>query len=491
MACVRGIWVLLLFLSLVDCTRGWDQSALRVQLANEPVSLDPTFAEDGVSLQILYNTSEGLVGYDDHGVLKKRLAESYAISSQGKRYEFILKKEARWSDGRPVEVKDFITSFRRALEPTSISKLAPLLYAIRGAKLFHSGKIPAHELGVKEESGKLVIELEYPAPYFIQALTLSTAFPVRQDILEANRGSWPELAPSTGPYRLVSHQLDRKLELEANPYYYGLKPPISKVDLIVIGDESTGLNLFENGRLDILTRVPSLDLERLKKNYTIHSSPTTVTYFLAFNCRKPPFDDARWRRAFAGAIRRDEIAAALNAELKPAWSWIPHGLEGFIPYEDPQTRFAAETVWLMKNTNSFKKPIEAGFDTGVRNSKIMEKVQYDIEKAFGIKLSLNHLDWKTYVKTLQTDPPALFRFGWMAPFMDPLTHLKIFTRADVNNYTGCFDVQYDRLISEIERMKPGAQRRVKMSRRRKFYLSKRRWLFRSIIMCRIQVYRNG
>ena len=157
---------------------------------------------------------------------------------------------------------------------------------------------------------------------------------------------------------------------------------IIRVELLIIVDESTGLNLFENGRLDLLTRVPYLDLERLRKTQKIHSAPTVVTYYLAFNCRKKPFDDVRWRRAFAGAIKRDEIVRALDSALIPAWSWIPHGLEGFMPYQNPQEKFASDIDWLKKNAASFKGTIEAGFDTGVRNSKIMEKVQYDLRKGF-------------------------------------------------------------------------------------------------------------
>ena len=85
-------------------------------------------------------------------------------------------------------------------------------------------------------------------------------------------------------------------------------------------------------------------------------------------------------------------------------------------------------------------------------------------------LSLNYQDWKSYLKTLQTNPPPIFRFGWMAPFMDPLTHLRVFTSGEINNYTGCSNAKYDQLIEEIERLKPGIERRKKIEAAQKILL---------------------
>ena len=458
----------------VGCTQTPSSSSieksLRFQLVNEPLSLDPTFAEDGVALEVLTNTSDGLVGYDGSGQLQNRLAESYRISTDGKTYRFVLRSSGRWSDGRPIKAQDFVTAFRRALSPHSLSKLAPLFYPIRGARLYQQNKIPEQELGVREEEGTLVIELEYPAPYFIQALTLPPSFPLRQDILSKHQGNWPESGPVTGPYQVVTHSLDQKLILERNPYYYGEQPKIARVEMIIIGDESTGLNLFENGRLDLLTRVPYLDLRRLKEAGKILSTPILTTYYLSFNCRRPPFNDLKWRRAFAGAIRRNEIAALLDPSLTPAWSWIPPGLEGSLAYQDPSLIFEDSMAWVRKNHQAQTQPVTASFDTGIRNSKILEKVQYDIQQRLGVSLQLTHLDWKTYLRSLQVDPPSLFRLGWMAAFKDPISHLKVFTKNEANNYSGCFNMRYDQLVSEIEKMKPGMKRAQKIKVAQKILL---------------------
>ena len=202
------------------CTRhsqNSSNSALRFQLSNEPVSLDPMLAEDGVALQVLYNTSEGLVAYDGKGLLQNRMAETYTVSRDGKRYEFVLRKDAKWSDGRPVQASDFVAGLRRSLSPKLASKLSSLLYPIQGARAYHDGRLPAEKLGVREENGKLVIQLDFAAPYFIQALTLPATLPIREDVLRWKLARSRSIQWSLS-YRVAS--IGPKIVLEANPYYY-------------------------------------------------------------------------------------------------------------------------------------------------------------------------------------------------------------------------------------------------------------------------------
>src|SRR5687767_7230598 len=75
---------------------------LRVQLATEPVSLDPTLAEDGASIRVLANAWSGL----------DQLARKIDVSSDGLRLVVTLLESARWSDGVPVTAEHFVTGLR-------------------------------------------------------------------------------------------------------------------------------------------------------------------------------------------------------------------------------------------------------------------------------------------------------------------------------------------------------------------------------------------
>lgn len=434
------------------CTSDPRDRPIRIQLGAEPVSLDPAIAEDGAALRILANTMDGLVGYDGKSALKKKLAESFSISQDGRRMEFSLRKNARWSDGKIVSADDFVVGFRRALSPESVSKLGSMLNPIKNAVAFHKGAVPAQELGVRVEQAKLIIELERPAPYFLHALTLPAALPSRVDVLKKNNGNWPETAPVTGPYKITAHTHDQRILLEKNPHYYDGNEGEPSIELLIVSDESTALHLFEQGKLDIANKLPLTEFKRLKIAGSLRTFPFLATYYLGFNTSKPPFQDVKWRRAVAAALNKNELLAALDSSELPAYSWIPPGLEGF-------SAGAAETPHRDSGLKGkFRNTVRAGFDSSSRNSLVFEKVQRDLLEKLGLKIALQNMDWKTYVKTLQSDAPALFRFGWQAPFLDPLPHLLAFTSKNPNNYTHWRNSRYDELVEKIRALPTGAER---------------------------------
>jgi oligopeptide transport system substrate-binding protein len=458
---------------------------MRIQLSHEPISLDPTLAEDGVSLQVLSNLWDGLLAYDPSGALIKKLAQSYDVSADGKRIRFVLRPGIAWSDGQPIAARDFVTAFRRTLSPKTLCKLAPMYFAIRGAKLYHQGQGSWQNVGIRSGKGKLEFELEYPAPSLLHALALPPALPLRQEILDQNQGKWPESAPTTGSYFISRHQVDQSIFLSSNSHYWDRSGRNSEIELLIVADESTGAKLFEQGKLDILTRIPAMDLNRFKKRgqkaITVRTDPLLATYYLSFNCKVPPFNRAQWRRAVAGVIRRDEIAEFLGGGEMPALSWVPPGLDGYLPYVDPQPLFAdavREVKREVKREGLKTRKISKGmqlslaFDAGERNSKILEKIQQDLLSQLGMQTSLVSMDWKAYNQWVMAGPPSLYRYGWLSPVMDPIAHLKAFTTGNPNNYSGCSNLNYDRLVREIEQMPVSAARHQKILLAQKILLEK-------------------
>jgi oligopeptide transport system substrate-binding protein len=450
-------------MSVTGCDRlgAGSSDTIRIQLGSEPASLDPSLAEDGASLRVLFNTMDGLVGYDGAGKLQNQLAESYGVSADGTRYEFTLRGGAKWSDGQPVQASDFVTALRRALAPGSTSRLAGMLYPIRGARRLAAGKARPEDLGVRSEGeapGRLVIELERKTPYFIQVLSLPVALPSRQDVLDAHSGRWPEIAPVTGPYRITRHESDQRIVFEANENYWDKQRPRPAVEMLVIADESTGVNLFQQGKLDVLTKVPSSDLARLKERGVIHSDPFLAVYYLSFNLKRSPFNDRALRRAVSAAIRREELVQALDSGDTPANSWLPPGLEGHVPFDLSKTTLRKKPSGL----DVPAQPVAAAFDTGQRNSTAMEKVQQDLRAALGLKLALSNLDWKAYLKSLQSDAPPIFRMGMLSPVLDPIQILVSFTTGDPNNYIHWSNASYDQLVNQIAGLAPGAERAAKI-----------------------------
>lgn len=449
-------------LTIVPATFGGTApNEIRIHLAASPGSLDPAIADDDYASKVLGNTMDGLFGYDTKGKLENRLAEKMVSKSGGLRYEAKLRKGATWSDGSPITADQFVAGIRRSLDPKTGSKIASLLFVLKGAKEFYGGKGPAEGVGVSAKGDSVAFDLVKPIPYFAHLLTLSQAAPVRADVLAANGGKWPAIAPATGPYRIVSYQPDQDLRLEPNPRYWNAKPGALPVVLRIVPDESTAVSLFESGMLDVVGRIPPYDLKRFRDKGLVRSFPQAATYFLSFNAKKPPFDSAAARRAISGAVDRAGTVTLLDSAHLPANGWIPPTLEGYLKGDAMAKKLAADAVKNSVALKNFKGPITAAYSTNAVNGVVMERLQNDVEKKIGVKIGLSTMDWKAYVTAIRTDTPAIYRFQRGAAFMDPIWHLASFTSEDPNNPTGWKNAEYDRLVDRIAST-PSGPARVKL-----------------------------
>lgn len=431
---------------------------IRIQLAASPSSLDPSIADDDYAAKVLGNTMDGLFSYDSKGNLEKRLAVKIEEKSKGLSYEVTLRKDAVWSDGVPVTADQFIYGIRRALDPKTGSKVASLLFVIKGARNYYLGKGPAEGIGVRAQGDRLIFDLEKKTPYFTHLLTLGQAGPLRADIVNANHGRWPSVAPATGPYRITGEQPDLEIRLEPNSKYWNAKKSALPILLRIVPDESTAITLFETGLLDVVGRVPPYDLARFRAQGVVQSFPQAATYYFSFNARKPPFNSAAARRAISGAVDRAGTVALLDPAHLPATGWLPPLLEGNTKSDAMVRVLVAD---LAKNGAALKNekgPVVAAYSTNAVNEIVMEKLQSDVQKKLGVKLSLSTMDWKAYVSAIRTDTPNLYRFQRGVPFMDPIWHLLTFTSDDPNNPTGWKNTEYDRLVDKISTTPSGAAR---------------------------------
>lgn len=451
---------LLLILFLSGCNPKNGSRTLRVQLSSEPVSLDPALAEDGVSLRILNNLMDGLVGLDAAGQWTSRLAERVESLEKGRKWRFKIRK-ATWSDGMPIDASQFVEGFRRSFLPGVPAKLVSGLYGIRGARS------SAVRLGVVAiDPQTLEIELDHPNPKFVQRLGMSAAYPVRPEWPEPEVGKeWSWVGrPTTGPYVLEAHRRDVEYQLRANVNYYGGAPAIERVLLKVVNEDVAALNVFEQGGLDILTRIPTLDYERLRDLGLLQTDPFLATFYLGFNTRLPPFDQVRMRRAVAQSIHREDLVAALGMGERAARSWVPPEL---LAPQATKSKVSDDRAWARAQIEKLPKArreIRVTTDSGARNLMVLEKVQADLRQELGLSVRILARDWKSHIRGLQTDPGAMYRFAWLAPYPDPLTHLQVFGSRSPNNYTGWNSPIFDALLEQAESLPEGAERNAVLHR---------------------------
>jgi len=174
---------LALFLTFFYTFGGWTLSApadLTICNGDEPQTLDPAVVTGQLEGRICLALFEGLTTRDAAGTIVPGMAQSWTISPDGKTYTFTLRPEAKWSNGEPLTARDFLNSWRRALEPATASEYAYQLYYLVNGEAYGTGKITDFsQVGVKAPDNRtLVVTLNHPTAYFLELASLQTLCPV-------------------------------------------------------------------------------------------------------------------------------------------------------------------------------------------------------------------------------------------------------------------------------------------------------------------------
>src|ERR1700733_14743773 len=94
---------------------------LRRGLPGEPRTLDPQLAEDTYSFPVLRDLYEGLTAEDRDGRIVPGVAESWTVNSTGTIYTFVLRPNAKWSNGDRIVAAEFVQGLQRAVDPQTAS----------------------------------------------------------------------------------------------------------------------------------------------------------------------------------------------------------------------------------------------------------------------------------------------------------------------------------------------------------------------------------
>lgn len=241
--------------------------------------------------------------------------------------DVVLRPGQTWHDGKPVTVEDVVYSF----EAPATSDKSPMY------KPF-----VANIAAVKATDDKTVrFTLKTPSAAFATS-TLAKINLIPKHVWEpilAGLAGKPENAETvqeqqpvgSGPFKVSRFKLNEEIVLEANPAYWE-KPKIDRWILRIITNTGAALGMLPRGEINFLTDYrgdPKLLTDLAKSNPNVEVVATTDMgfRFIAPNERRPPFDDARFRRALSLAINRQLMAtAAWNGFAAPANSFVSPAL---------------------------------------------------------------------------------------------------------------------------------------------------------------------
>ncbi|MDR0397468.1 MAG: peptide ABC transporter substrate-binding protein [Oscillospiraceae bacterium] len=176
--------------------------AYRVLYSSEVTTLNYLITTTTSEFRLAANFIDTLIEYDQYGVIKEGLAESWELSEDSLTWTFHLRQGAQWVDGSgnpvaEVTSADFVAAAKYILNAQNASSSANVLYeVIEGARAYYDGTSTPEEgaepapvmewdtVGITAPDAYTVqYKLIDPVPYFLSMTTYVCFMPVYEPFL--------------------------------------------------------------------------------------------------------------------------------------------------------------------------------------------------------------------------------------------------------------------------------------------------------------------
>lgn len=439
------------------------KQVLNLTELSEIPSMDASLASDSASSTALNNTMEGLyrIGKDQKRV--PGIAEDVQKLDDGKKYIFKLRKDAKWSNGEPVTAKDFVYSWKRALNPDTKATYSYIMFDIKNAEKIHKKELPADQLGVKAiDDYTLEVELDNPVPYFVDLTVYPVFYPLNENFVKAQGDKFGLEANTTlynGPFVMSDWKHEQSFQFKKNPSYWDNKTvKIEEINFNIVKNTSTDVNLYETNSID-RAALTSEFVDKFRQSSEFHTRKEAGVAYLRFNQSNQYLSNKNLRKAISMSFDRDNIAKViLNNGAIGAYGFVGKDFA-----EGPNKKdFRAENGKLVETNPKEAKKLWETAKKELGTDKIeLEFLNFDNEDAkkvgeflkgemeknlpgLSIKIKQQPFAQKNKLEDSQQYDIA---FGiWGPDFPDPISYLDMFVTNGSQNKTGYSNQKYDELI---------------------------------------------
>lgn len=430
---------------------------------SEIPSMDASLASDSSSSTALNNTMEGLYRIGKDQKRMPGVAEDVEKLDDGKKYIFKLRKDAKWSNGEPVTAKDFVYSWKRAVNPDTKATYSYIMFDIKNAEKIHKKELPADQLGVKAiDDYTLEVELDNPVPYFIDLTVYPVFYPLNENFVKAQGDKFGLEANTTlynGPFVMSDWKHEQSFQFKKNPSYWDNKTvKIEEINFNIVKNTATDVNLYETNAID-RAALTSEFVDKFRQSPEFQTRKEAGVAYLRFNQSNQYLSNKNLRKAISMSFDRDNIAKViLNNGAIGAYGFVGKDFA-----EGPNKKdFRAENGKLVETNPKEAKKLwetakkELGTDKieleflnfdNEDAKKVGEFLKGEIEKnlpGLSIKIKQQPFAQKNKLEDSQQYDIA---FGiWGPDFPDPISYLDMFVTNGSQNKTGYSNQKYDELI---------------------------------------------
>ncbi len=248
-----------------------------------------------------------LVRYDSALTPQPWLASSWEWSADRAVLTMVLRDDVRWHDGAPTTAADVAFTLDAARDSATGYPRASELACLTTVE--EPGGAGGHRIALRfcRPQGSIPDVL---ADLAILPAHLLSAVP-REGMRAA---AFNEHPVGNGPFRFVEHVPNRRWIFAANPDFparLGGPPALDRFALVVVDEATTKLAGLVDGELDFAGINPMhASIMRRVPHRGVVDYPLLLAYGLVWNTSRPPFEDARLRRALTMALDRQQMLDA-------------------------------------------------------------------------------------------------------------------------------------------------------------------------------------
>ena len=291
------ITLMILVTALITSACGNDSatsnSALKVMLESNVVSLDTSQATDVASFEVIADCIDGLLQSDAAGKPIPAIAESFEVSDDGLTYTFHL-RDAKWSNGDPVTAGDFVFAWRRHCQQAQeyAYMMGSTVACVKNADAVIKGADPA-TLGVSAPDDKtFIVQLDTPVTFFPSLMCFPTFYPINEKFYNSlnpgTYGTTPDTFLSNGAFVLTDYLPGAAtIQLNKNDNYWNASSiNLSGLQYQVVTSSDNALTAFKTGTLDIV-QISGNQVTHVKEDPNLVKSlqimPAGSLTYLSFN----------------------------------------------------------------------------------------------------------------------------------------------------------------------------------------------------------------
>lgn len=447
--------------------------SLSVAFSNEPTTLDPAFsAQISSDRNVLSLFYDSLLGTDQEGRLKPRLATRWKYSGDGRTLTLTLRQNVKFSDGTAFDAKAAASNLERVIDPE--------LEAPKGGLLASVDSVSA------SGADTLRLELGRRDPLLLTQLASEPGMMVSPKAFRAEGEKYGRRPVGTGPFVLEKWTTGTQLRARRNPRYWRKAsdgralPRLDEVTYRFITDSKVALAELRTGGAGLAFNLDPTDTKQLSGDPAVEVREVgrRRAYYVALNTSRAPFDDLRMRQAFLSSIDRDavgRVAAAGDYELAPSFAtrddWF---YDGSIktPARDP-----ARAKALVQQAGGSKRDLDILVRNRPPDPKIAELLQAQLAEG-GLQTKVEIGDTESVIeRALKQDFDALL-LVIDVPRLDPsLTFGPYFSSSGANNWSKISDPELDDLLERAAEAEERSERRPLYSGVQRRIASQSYWAF--------------